>query len=145
MKSQKTSVSISAQSMHHLGIVSGMIDKVSIVEMIDNVIPPDKRSKLTTGECVKVLLINSFGFTGQPLYLAADFFRNKPVDILIKKEIKASDINDDVLGRALDKLYNVNPTLLFTRMAYRIAKHFGIDTRTVHMDTSSKIMFGSYV
>ncbi len=144
MKSNTNINEIDAKVINHLGLVSAMFNNLEIGELIDSVIPPDERNKLTVGDCVKVLVINGLGYTKKPLYLTAEFFKNKPIDRLIKKGITSKDINDDVLGRALDKLYEENLTLLFSQIAYRVANYLNIDVTKVHGDTSSKVMFGSY-
>ena len=141
----KQEVSIeSNQSFHHLGIVSAMIDEIGMVGIIDSMIPSDSRNKLTTGEAVMAMVINGLGFTGRAMYMAPEFFRNRPVGMLIKEGISFEEINDDVLGRALDAIHNANSTLIFSRIAYRAAKYFNINTRVLHHDTSSKILFGEY-
>ena len=133
-----------AQVINHLGLVSAAYDNLGIDKILNRIFPKHENSKLSISDCTKILTLNGLGFTGRPLYLAAEFFRNKPVDMLIGDKVSVDDINDDVLGRALDAIYEANPTLLFSQIAYQAAKIHNIDTSVLHGDTSSKIMFGSY-
>jgi len=45
------------------------------------------------------------------------FMGTKPVEILIREELKPEDFNDDVLGRTLDKLYRAGPEGIFMQIA----------------------------
>lgn len=133
-----------AQVINHLGLISAEYEKIGIHHVLNKIFPKHENSKLTVNNCVKALVLNSFGFTGKPLYLTANFFKNKPTEMLIGKGITSDMLFDDSLGRALDAIYEVDPTLLFSQIAYRAARIYNIDTNILHGDTSSKIMFGSY-
>ena len=61
----------SSKDLDHLGIVSAMCDEINLVNVIDQLIPPDPRATMTIGETVKLMVINGLGFTSRPLYLEA--------------------------------------------------------------------------
>lgn len=52
--------------------------------------------------------------------------------------------NDDVLARALDRLYSVDRASLQTRCVLAAVTHFGIDTSTIHNDSTSVRFDGAY-
>ena len=133
-----------SKHLDHLGIVAASCDEIGIVEEIDKAIPPDPRQRLTVGECVKAMVINGLGFASRPLSLTPQFFSNKPLEILIKPGIKADHLNDDVLGRAMDAVYEFGCTTLFSRIAYRAIEKFEIDTSCQHLDTTVMQVHGEY-
>ncbi len=102
------------QRLDHLGIVSGICDKINLTETIDDFMGKNGRN-VTVGEAVKALVLNCLGFVGRPLYLTPEFFRNKPINLLFRDGLKAEDFNDDSLGRCLDAIYDYGPT---TRWVY---------------------------
>jgi Domain of unknown function (DUF4277) len=53
-------------------------------------------------------------------------------------------INDDRLGRALDKYYQVGTTQLFTAIALKAAHKFQVEMKSVHLDGSSMSVEGEY-
>ena len=132
------------QIIGHLGLVSAMCDEISLVEMIDSMIPDDPRKKISTGTCAKIMVVCGLGYTKTPLYLFSKCLKNKPLDSLFGPGINLEDISDDLLGRTLDRIYNAGPELIFSRVATRAAKYFGINTATLHLDTTSKVLFGQY-
>jgi Domain of unknown function (DUF4277) len=53
------------------------------------------------------------------------FYANKPVDPLIRPGLRAADLNDDSLGRALDALYDAGVTEVFAHVQLEPMAHYG--------------------
>jgi transposase len=51
---------------------------------------------------------------------------------------------DDSVGRVLDRLYDFGTMRLFTACAVRAATRFGLERRYVHLDTTSRSVWGDY-
>jgi len=128
----------------HLGIVAGICREIGLAGEIDRLGGGDRRPKVTTGEAVVAMVINALGFVSKPLYLFPEFMRNKPVELLIRDGLKPEDFNDDTLGRALDRLYDNNPTIIFMRIALRAAEMLGVERRFLHLDTTTMSVHGEY-
>ena len=104
----------SSKQLDHLGLVAGMCDEPGIIELIDRLIPQDKEKRtVSIGQAVKAMVLNGLGFANRALYLTPLFFRDKPVERLIGAGIQAEHLNDDVLRRALDAIYEYDPSLLY--------------------------------
>jgi len=80
----------------------------------------DPRQKVTCGEAVFSMVLNTLGFVDRPLYLFPEFMATKPVELLIREGLKADDFNDDVLGRTLDKLRDNGPESAFMRITANV-------------------------
>jgi transposase len=80
----------------------------------------------------------------KPLYLVSEFFRTKSTEILIGKGISPDDLNDDTLGRALDEIAKCGPSKIFSTIALKAAKTYGIDISRLHGDTSNVQVWGDY-
>ncbi len=93
------------KNIDHLGIVAGLIDEIGIVETINDKLGIDPREKITVGILVKAILINGLGFVSRPLYLFSQFFDDKGIEILLGEDVKSDYLNDDKIGRVMDKLY----------------------------------------
>jgi len=81
----------SSKDLDHLGLVAGMCRRLGLAQIIDSIIPSDPRAKITTGECVELMVINGLGFTSRPQYLEAQFFSSKPVSRLIGRILNAEE------------------------------------------------------
>lgn len=64
-----------SKNLDHLGIISGIIDEIGIVEKINEIFLVDSREKVNTGEVIKAIILNGLGFVSRPLYLFPDFFK----------------------------------------------------------------------
>ncbi len=134
-----------SQMLDHLGLVAAMFDELGIGDVIDRNIDQDaRRRQVSVGQAVKAMVLNGLGFVNQQLYLVPSFFDNKPLDRLIGPEVEAAHLNDDVLGRALDALYDVDVTPLYTLIATEACARLGLASPYVHLDTTSFHVDGRY-
>ena len=80
MKASLDNAEFKGEVLDHLGLVSATIDKLKLVEKIDQRLPiaKEKGAKITMGERVSAMILNGLGFIDDRLYLFPDFLRNKP-------------------------------------------------------------------
>jgi len=130
--------------LDHLGVVSGTIKRLGIVEYIDSRIAGHSQEAITVGEGVAGLIINGLGFSHRPLYLVPQFFENKPLDILFRPGVEAAHFNRFKLGRVLDELHEYGSSLLFSEIALLVCDQEGISTQYQHLDSSSFVVTGEY-
>lgn len=93
-----------------------MCNRIDLINTIDTFSGTKKR-KVSVGEAVTAMILNTLGFVSRPLYLTPEFFANKRVDLLIRPHLCAADCTDDSLGRALYTLYENEVTELFALVA----------------------------
>jgi transposase len=137
--------SYQSQILDHLGLVAAMFDELGIGDLIDRSIEQDpSRRQVSVGQAVKAMVLNGLGFVNQPLYLVPSFFDTKPTDRLIGPEVEAVHLNDDVLGRALEALYDFGVTPLYTLIATEACTRLGLASSYVHLDTTSFHVDGRY-
>jgi transposase len=133
------------QDLGHLGVVSAMIDELGFVQLIDTHIKQDhNQCFVTTGQAVKALIINGLGFVARRLYLMPEFFKGKPVGELIGSGITSDHLNDDTLGRTLDRIYAYGTTPLFSLLATQGVARLGLVPKVGHDDTTSFHTDGDY-
>jgi transposase len=135
---------IIVQNLDHLGLVAGIIDRIQIVEKINQLVGCQPGEIVSPGHAVKAMILNGLGLVSAPLYLFSKFFEGKPTEHLIGKGIKPEHINDDRLGRVLDKLYVTGLSQTFTAIALEAAVKFDVCLNTVHLDSSSFHLHGEY-
>ena len=140
----KASSQIQVQNLDHLGLVAGIIDEIGVVEQVNQLVGQHSCEKVSPGHVVKAMLINGLGFVSAPLYMFPKFFEGKATEHLIGEGVKAEHLNDDRLGRVLDKLYSTGLEQLFTSIALKAAKKYGVSTHSVHLDSSSFHVHGKY-
>jgi len=133
------------KNMDHLGLVAGMIDELQIVESIDKELPSSSQSKnISFGESVKAMILNGLGYTNKRLYLTPIFFKDKPLKKLFGREIEASWLNDDTLGRSLDKLFEYGVSELYFKIVQKALDVLKLTLSTIHLDSTSFHLDGKY-
>lgn len=136
--------SIRVQDIDHLGIVAGIVDDMGLVEKIDCLLGTHPQERLSCGQAVKAMILNGLGFLSAPLYLFEEFFVGKPTEHLIGSGIKPEHLNDDRLGRVLDRLFKADLTKVFVQVAIEAANRFGVGTQSIHLDATSFHLHGKY-
>ena len=132
------------ENLDHLGLIAGLVDEIGIVPKINELVGEQPGEIVSPGLVVKAMIINGLGMFSAPLYLFSKFFEGKAIEHLLGSGIEASHLNDDRLGRVLDKLYLSGITNIFTTIALEAAQKFEINTDTSHLDSSSFHLHGKY-
>ena len=138
--------SVITRRLDHLGLVAGMIRELGIIEQTDNMLGSNSRvtANVSVGECVAAMIINGLGFINQSLYLVSQFFQNKPIERLIAPHVTADALNDDALGRALDRIADVDPTRFFANIAFPIAGRRKYRRGFARLDSTTFSLEGAY-
>ena len=123
---------IKVLNLDHLGIVAGIIDEMELVEEVNKIVGITTQEMLSPGQVMKAMILNGLGFLSAPLYIFEEFFVGKATSHLIGKGILPEHLNDDRLGRALDKYYQVGTTKLFTTIAMKAAHNFQVKMNSIH-------------
>ena len=132
------------ENIDHLGIVAGIIDSIGIVEIINELIGVEKDEKVNAGQVVKAMIINGLGFVSKPLYMFPKYFETIACEHLIGAGVKPEYLNDDKLGRVMDKLFIKGLDTIFFIIALKAAQKFGVSLSTSHLDSSSMHVHGQY-
>ncbi len=131
---------IEIQNIDHLGIV----DSIGLVDIINNLLGSELGEKVSAGHVVKAMIINGLGFVSKPLYMFPKFFESIPCEHLIGTGVKAEYLNDDKLGRVMDKLFLKGLDTIFLAVSLNTVKKFNISLESSHLDSSSMHVHGEY-
>ncbi len=123
----------------HLGLVGTYIQEAGIIENIDSLIPKKSNnpSHLTHGQVVALMVLNGVGYTTRPLYMTHNFFEAKDVEAMLGIKFETEWLNDDVIGRTMDELYNYGLTPLFSELSLNMLKGLGRKIGSVNIDSTS--------
>ncbi|NJP18061.1 MAG: IS1634 family transposase [Hydrococcus sp. CRU_1_1] len=136
---------IRVQDLDHCGIVAGICDEMGLVEQIDKLLGTHPQEIISPGRVVKAMILNGLGFVSAPLYLFEKFFVGKATEHLLGEGIRPEHLNDDRLGRILDKLAESGLTETFVTVALTAARQFGVKIDSLHLDSSSFHVDGEYL
>lgn len=125
-------------------LVAGLCQEIKLSEIVNSMVRWDpKQCRLSPGTLIQALVINVLT-AKQPLYRIEEFYKNQDTELLFGPGVTADALNDDALGRALNKLAQAHPKRVYLQLALSAVKVHGIDVNSVHADTTSKSVYGQY-
>ena len=78
-----------------------------------------------------------------PLYRVEEFFRTRDAALPPGADITAEMLNDDAIGRVLDRIYDYGTWKIFSEVCVQAFRSFGVDCSVVHHDTTSVSVWGA--
>ena len=135
---------IQVKNLDHLGLVAGIIDELGIVDTINELLGIQQGEIVSAGVVVKAIILNGLGFVSRPLYLFPQFFQDKATEHLLGLGILPEHLNDDKIGRVMDKLYVKGLSNIFLLIALAAVKKYDISTNYSHLDATSFSVQGKY-
>jgi transposase len=127
--------------VHHLPIIKAYADQLGLVSLMNHYVPT--AMEVDAGTVVLALVLDTLSGRS-PLYRLEEFFAQQDTELLLGKAVPPQALNDDTVGRVLDRLYDFGTMRLFTACAVRAAMRFGLERRYVHFDTTSRNVWGEY-
>lgn len=137
---------VSSEQLGHLGLVAATIRELGIIDKIDERLDLNERKGglVSHGRRVAAMVLNGLGFMNSRLSMTTHFFQDKPVAQLLGAEVCAENLNDDCLGRCLDKIAAYGVTKLYSELAFEIAREQGLLSQRLHLDSTSFVLYGRY-
>lgn len=143
--SDLSQVSATTKNLDHHGWVAATYKDLGILEKIHKRIPnKDPRRMVSTGHAVLAMILNGLGFTNRRLYLAPQFFQDKPVELLMDEKIQSKHLDDHALGEALDEIAEYGASRLFVELAFEIGVEKQLFGKSGHLDSTSLSVEGEY-
>lgn len=128
----------------HLPLVRAVIDQLHIREVVDELMPPDPRCRVSDGECVTVMLLNLL--EGRvALYEMERWLARTDVELLLGEGVAADAFNDARLASCLDHIaeHGTEEVLSAVVRAYLASEH-APSSYTVLQDTTTLSLYGAY-
>jgi transposase len=121
-----------------LPVITEYLERLQLADHIDELVPWE--GEVPLGTLVEVLVINRL-LNPKAMFRVDEWAQKAAVADYF--ELEAGQLNDDRLGRALERLAahgdRVQPALLLTAM-----KKFRLDVTQIHYDITSVELFGAY-
>lgn len=138
-----TQFELRSRTVGALPIVGAFLDRLGIGAMFDEELPTDRRAHLSIAQSLGVLLYNII-CERTPLYALGEWVATHDEVALGIEEGDGRLINDDRIGRALDRLFDADRAALVTRIARSAIRRFGVATDELHNDSTSITLQGDY-
>jgi transposase len=133
------------QRLDHLGLVSGFCKEIGLEKLINTRMPKKShKSMISNGTLLIAMILNGLGFVSRTLHMYPEYFSEKPTERLLGEGILPSHINDDVMGRFLDSLYEQGVSELYQEIAACVVNYLKLPCNSLNLDTTSFHLDGLY-
>lgn len=120
-------------------IAEHFAEKLGVLDAFAAHVPADPRDKIAVPKTLVFALLNSI-VERFPLYKMGAWAKDRR---LIESDM-VKHLNDDRVGRALDRLFKADRAALLTDIVLRAIKVFDVDTSFVHNDSTTVTLNGNY-
>lgn len=125
-----------------LPIISAYAKRIGLVERIDTLL--DCETEVSPGRMVLAMILDALSGRS-PLFRLQEFYEDKDIELLLGEPIPLSKLNDDTLGRVLERLWKVGTNKVLGTVMLGVMESFELETSHVHHDTTSCELFGDYL
>jgi transposase len=127
-----------------LPILDDLIHRLRLEQFLRAALPPeDRRIKLSPAKALLVLLRNLL-ISREPIYGVGEWAARHAPDLLGLVPADIDRLNDDCVGRALDRLFLADIPSLVLSVAAHAVKEFGISLDELHNDSTTVSFCGAY-
>jgi transposase len=127
-----------------LPIVNHVLSRLRFSEMLSRYLPPaDERTQLDPSITLTVFL-KSLVLCRNPLYSVIEWASTFLPSLLGCSPVQLSQLNDDRIGRALDRLFDADRNAMLTEFVLHMIKEFDVPLQQLHNDSTSLTLHGEY-
>jgi len=125
-----------------LPLVNSFLDRLGFDALLENAIP--RGGRITPARALGVLLRNITLNNRQPIYTHQEWANRADAQLLGLAEGQTTYLNDDRVGRALDRLFDADRAALMTELVLKAIREFHIDLDHLHNDSTTVTFSGLY-
>lgn len=128
-----------------LPLVNPFIERVGLDDILGRYLPSrDPRQKLPPARAIGVLVRNLI-VSRRPLYALSEWASPREPVLVGLTPAQMELVNDDRVGRALDRLFLADRASLVTDVVVRAVREFKLKLRELHNDSTTITFHGLYV
>ena len=125
-------------------MVNQLLDRMRLEEFLEKHLPSDDpRQEVPTTRCLLLLLKNIL-LSREPIYGIGEWAESYVPDLLGLKPSELKQLNDDRVGRCLDRLFDTPVPELLTGLMRHVIKEFDLRLDELHNDSTTVSFFGAY-
>jgi hypothetical protein len=128
----------------HLPLIMDVLRRSKVLEIIDRAVADDRRSKVSTSECVAVMLCSIFGGAHDLWRVRERLGRYDMPTVMQDRGFDITEFPEERLAKALDDLWSAHVDKMMTAIALQTIEAYAVDTEFLHFDTTSLSFYGAY-
>jgi transposase len=135
---------LETQSFAALPVVNHFLHRLQLEEIIFRFLPASGRPPKLGDTRVIGILLRNLVLARVPLYGVAEWAADFAPELLGLDAKQVGLLNDDRVGRALDRLFDADRAATLTAFVVRMIREFSLDMKEFHNDSTSLTLHGKY-
>ena len=132
------------EALGALPVVDHFLGRLGLSRLLDDYLPArDGRLRLAPAKAIGIVVRN-LALSHQPLYSLNEWAAGHDPAVLGLEEDEVRLVNDDRVGRALERLFDADRSSLLGRLVLDAVAEFGVDCSEMHNDSTSIRLSGAY-
>lgn len=128
-----------------LPIVNHFLERLRFEELLERYLPPAvEQSRMDPPQALGVLVRNLI-LLRTPLYSVGEWAEQMVPQLLGLMDNQIKLINDDRIGRALDRLFEADRSAMLTELVVQMVGEFEIELEQFHNDSTTLTLHGDYL
>ncbi|MBA4182115.1 MAG: transposase [Anaerolinea sp.] len=125
-----------------LPLVNAILERLQVDRLLARALP--RGGRVRAAQALGILLRNIVLNDRQPIYTHAEWAARAEPSLLGLAEGEAAFLNDDRVGRALDRLFDADRAALMTDVVLRTIREFAVALDQLHNDSTTLTLTGVY-
>ena len=113
-----------------------VIRRIRLLNVISTVVTDDPRSKVTTGDCLAVMLYAIYSGAHDLYGVRERLSRFDMATIMQDPDFSIDEFPEERLAKAMDDIWKAGPEKLMFAIASQVIAAFRLDTSYFHFDTT---------
>jgi len=127
-----------------LPIINHILDRMQLSAILaEHLAPDDPRTRVSTAQGILVLVRNIL-LSREPIYGIGEWASRYAPELLELWPDQVRYLNDDRLGRCLDRLFDTNTPDLVMAVVRHVIKEFELSLQELHNDSTTVTFYGTY-
>jgi transposase len=135
---------LNSRKVGALPILDRFLRRLRIAETLRDRLPTEDRRWRVSNTAALLLLARNLLLSREPLYGVGEWAARHEPSLLGLSESQLAALNDDRVGRALDRLFDADVPSLVLDVATHAVREFDVDLDTLHNDSTTVTFHGDY-
>lgn len=137
-----SALALESRRVAGLPLLNAILDRLHFDRLLAQALPAGGRldPARALGVLVRTITLND----RQPVYTHAEWAARVEPSLVGLKAGQAALLNDDRVGRALDRLFDADRAALMTELVLRTLREFHVDVDQLHNDSTTLTLTGDY-
>ncbi len=137
-------MSLTHERLGALPVVNWFLERLRLTEILERYVPSDDARLRLAPATVVALLVRNIVVSHEPLYALSEWAAPFEPSLLDLEVGDLSVLNDDRVGRTLDRLFDADRASLLTELIVSMIREFDLDVSRLHNDSTTVTFHGDY-